>query len=71
MHQDRLLEALQSSIFLQISRCLDWLVVGSLTRVIALCQYEKIKKFVSTAKSQGATILTGGVRPKVMPQSTI
>ncbi|OEL14768.1 Betaine aldehyde dehydrogenase 2 [Dichanthelium oligosanthes] len=27
------------------------------------CQYEKIKKFISNAKSEGATILTGGVRP--------
>ena len=29
------------------------------------CQYEKIKKFISNAKSEGATILTGGVRPAV------
>jgi hypothetical protein len=28
-------------------------------------QYEKIKKFISNAKSEGATILTGGVRPAV------
>ncbi|KAF0899264.1 hypothetical protein E2562_015920 [Oryza meyeriana var. granulata] len=32
--------------------------------VVSEGQYEKIKKFVSTAKSQGATVLTGGVRPK-------
>ena len=30
-------------------------------------QYEKIKKFISNAKSEGATILTGGVRPAVRP----
>ncbi|KAL6862436.1 hypothetical protein ACP4OV_016777 [Aristida adscensionis] len=32
--------------------------------VVSEGQYEKIKKFISTAKSQGATILTGGVKPK-------
>lgn len=30
-------------------------------------QYEKIKKFIANAKSEGATILTGGVRPAVRP----
>lgn len=30
-------------------------------------QYEKIKKFILNAKSEGATILTGGVRPAVRP----
>uniref|UniRef100_M8C5I2 betaine-aldehyde dehydrogenase n=1 Tax=Aegilops tauschii TaxID=37682 RepID=M8C5I2_AEGTA len=32
--------------------------------VVSEGQYEKIKKFVANAKSEGATILTGGVRPK-------
>jgi betaine-aldehyde dehydrogenase len=41
------------------------LVVSNLIHFIALLQYEKIKKFVANAKSEGATILTGGVRPKV------
>jgi hypothetical protein len=41
------------------------LVVRNLIHCIALSQYEKIKKFVANAKSEGATILTGGVRPKV------
>nr|CAB3482990.1 unnamed protein product [Digitaria exilis] len=31
--------------------------------VVSEGQYEKIKKFISNAKSEGATILTGGVRP--------
>ncbi|XP_039815904.1 betaine aldehyde dehydrogenase 2 isoform X2 [Panicum virgatum] len=31
--------------------------------VVSKGQYEKIKKFISNAKSEGATILTGGVRP--------
>ncbi|AQK52373.1 Betaine aldehyde dehydrogenase 2 mitochondrial [Zea mays] len=44
------------------SRLLIHLFIGAL--YIFLCsQYEKIKKFISNAKSQGATILTGGVRP--------
>ncbi|TVU14148.1 hypothetical protein EJB05_37595 [Eragrostis curvula] len=30
-----------------------------------LVQYEKIKKFISTARSEGATILYGGARPQV------
>lgn len=30
-----------------------------------LLQYEKVLKFISTARSEGATILSGGVRPKV------
>jgi hypothetical protein len=30
-----------------------------------LIQYEKIKKFISTARSEGATILYGGGRPQV------
>jgi len=30
-----------------------------------LIQYEKIKKFISTARSEGATILYGGARPQV------
>ncbi|CAI0398987.1 unnamed protein product [Linum tenue] len=32
--------------------------------VVSGGQYEKILKFISTAKSEGATILTGGARPK-------
>lgn len=44
-------------------------LVRNLTHVIYLSQYEKIKKFVSNAKSEGATILTGGVRPKVRPSA--
>ncbi|XP_074562475.1 aminoaldehyde dehydrogenase 2, peroxisomal-like, partial [Curcuma longa] len=32
--------------------------------VVSEGQYEKIKKFISTAKSQGATILCGGGRPQ-------
>lgn len=32
--------------------------------VISKGQYEKIKKFISTARSEGATILHGGDRPK-------
>lgn len=28
-------------------------------------QYEKVLKFISTAKSEGATILCGGSRPEV------
>ncbi|KAE8662549.1 Betaine aldehyde dehydrogenase [Hibiscus syriacus] len=32
--------------------------------VVSAGQYEKILKFISTAKSEGATILSGGVRPK-------
>ncbi|KAK8671296.1 hypothetical protein V6N13_037894 [Hibiscus sabdariffa] len=32
--------------------------------VVSAGQYEKILKFISTAKREGATILTGGVRPK-------
>ena len=30
-----------------------------------MVQYEKILKFISNAKSEGATILTGGSRPEV------
>lgn len=30
-----------------------------------MVQYEKIMKFISNAKSEGATILTGGSRPEV------
>lgn len=33
--------------------------------VLYMVQYEKILKFISNAKSEGATILTGGSRPKV------
>ena len=54
---------------LHITRCLDSFLVSSLTCGIARFQYEKIKKFVANAKSEGATILTGGVRPKVIPSS--
>ncbi|CAN1179818.1 Aminoaldehyde dehydrogenase ALDH10A8, chloroplastic [Linum perenne] len=32
--------------------------------VVSAGQYEKVMKFISTAKSEGATILTGGDRPK-------
>jgi len=32
--------------------------------VVSAGQYEKIKKFISTAKAEGATILYGGGRPK-------
>ncbi|KAE8717827.1 Betaine aldehyde dehydrogenase [Hibiscus syriacus] len=32
--------------------------------VVSAGQYEKILKFISIAKSEGATILSGGVRPK-------
>ncbi|KAJ6801345.1 betaine aldehyde dehydrogenase 1, chloroplastic-like [Iris pallida] len=32
--------------------------------VVSAVQYAKIKKFISTAKSEGATILSGGGRPK-------
>nr|CAD1825266.1 unnamed protein product [Ananas comosus var. bracteatus] len=32
--------------------------------VVSEGQYEKIKKLISTAKNEGATILSGGVRPK-------
>ncbi|XP_072985276.1 betaine aldehyde dehydrogenase 2 isoform X2 [Typha latifolia] len=32
--------------------------------VVSEGQYEKIKKIISTAKSEGATILSGGVRPQ-------
>ncbi|XP_020259275.1 LOW QUALITY PROTEIN: betaine aldehyde dehydrogenase 1, chloroplastic-like [Asparagus officinalis] len=32
--------------------------------VVSAGQYEKIKKFISTARSEGATILCGGERPK-------
>ncbi|KAJ4747625.1 Aldehyde dehydrogenase [Rhynchospora pubera] len=32
--------------------------------VVSEGQYEKIKKFIATAKSEGATILSGGSRPK-------
>ncbi|XP_047310343.1 aminoaldehyde dehydrogenase 2, peroxisomal-like [Impatiens glandulifera] len=32
--------------------------------VVNASQYEKIKKFIATAKSEGATILCGGTRPK-------
>ncbi|KAG0482485.1 hypothetical protein HPP92_010569 [Vanilla planifolia] len=32
--------------------------------VISEGQYEKIKKFISTARSEGATVLCGGSRPK-------
>lgn len=28
-------------------------------------QYEKVLKFISTAKNEGATILSGGARPEV------
>lgn len=57
-------------IYFQSTRMFRWFV-GNLTHPIALCQYEKIKQFVSTAKSQGATILTGGVRPKVIIYYTV
>ena len=30
-----------------------------------LLQYEKVLKFISTARSEGATILSGGGRPQV------
>ena len=33
--------------------------------VSCLFQYEKVNKFISTAKSEGATILCGGGRPGV------
>lgn len=33
--------------------------------MLPLVQYEKTLKFISTAKSEGATILTGGARPEV------
>lgn len=32
--------------------------------VVSSGQYEKVRKFISTAKSEGATILCGGERPK-------
>lgn len=32
-----------------------------------LLQYEKVLKFISAAKSEGATILCGGSRPEVKP----
>lgn len=57
------------SLCLHITRCLDSFLVSSLTCGVARFQYEKIKKFVANAKSEGATILTGGVRPKVIPSS--
>jgi len=30
-----------------------------------MIQYKKVLNFISTAKSEGATILTGGRRPEV------
>ncbi|MBA0790184.1 hypothetical protein Gohar_014849, partial [Gossypium harknessii] len=32
--------------------------------VVSGGQYEKVFKFISTAKSEGATVLSGGVRPE-------
>nr|AAC49268.1 betaine aldehyde dehydrogenase [Sorghum bicolor] len=37
---------------------------GRLGSVVSEGQYEKIKKFISTARSEGATILYGGARPQ-------
>uniref|UniRef100_A0A0A9D2R3 AMADH2 n=1 Tax=Arundo donax TaxID=35708 RepID=A0A0A9D2R3_ARUDO len=43
----------------------DPLVEGCrLGSVVSEGQYEKVKKFISTARSEGATILYGGARPQ-------
>lgn len=34
--------------------------------MIIMLQYEKVLKFISTAKDEGATILCGGARPQVL-----
>lgn len=34
-------------------------------------QYEKVMQFISTAKKEGATILSGGERPKVCTRESL
>lgn len=46
-------------IIIQVLSWVDYLMVS------CLFQYEKVNKFISTAKSEGATILCGGGRPQV------
>lgn len=40
-----------------------------MTASFSLRQHEKILKFISTAKSEGATVLCGGDRPEVQCSS--